>query len=30
MATFYLKTPLVNESLKQLHVGDEVFLSGTI
>jgi fumarate hydratase subunit beta len=30
MATFRLNTPLANEALKQLHVGDEVFLSGTI
>lgn len=30
MATHYLTTPLVDEDIKKLQVGDEVFLSGVI
>lgn len=30
LATHHLTTPLTDAALKQLHVGDEVFLSGTI
>ena len=30
MATHYISTPLTDEVVKQLHVGDEVYLSGVI
>lgn len=30
MATHYLTTPLVDEDIKKLQVGDEVYLSGVI
>lgn len=30
MATYHLTTPLTDDVIKQLHIGDEVFLSGVI
>jgi fumarate hydratase subunit beta len=30
MATHYLQTPLTDEAIRTLHIGDEVFLSGVI
>ncbi len=30
MATYHLHTPISDEEIKQLHVGDQVFLSGVI